>query len=454
MVNQPNVRGTVIFMSDEHNPAFCSAYGNQRIKTPNMQRMADHGTLFENAYCPSPLCLPSRSAYLAGQRAHALQTYNNCMVNVEKHVNSFANALVLQDVHVCHIGKLDVYEKSHRVGFSEVIVPVDRKYPSDRQIQRKPLAIRPNAAQRANAYGPREEAQSRDKEKMDAAVDWIMQTAPTLQKPFVLCVHIGKPHFPCSAPPKYWRLYEHMNNMPAYGTDVETAKHPYAQDLRAHFITDQFTPEQVQGLRGGYCANISFVDDEIGRVMDALETVGLMDTTNLIYTADHGDMMGKFGMWWKSSLYEDSVKIPLVAMGPDFEKGKRVKTPVDLHDVQATLFKITGTVQPKGFLGTPLQTIPVDDENKVVFSEYHGHGTRSSAYMIRKGPYKLIFYADGPHQLFHVQNDPDELHNLFHENKQKAEELTNELYRICDPMKENDRAEAFIQNQLINMPQQ
>jgi choline-sulfatase len=183
-------------------------------------------------------------------------------------------------------------------------------------------------------------------------------------------------------------------------------------------------------------------------LMDALADSGVADDTVIVYTSDHGEMLGKFGMWWKCSLYEDSVRVPLIVAGSDFGRGQRVATPVDLLDLQATLFHATGAQRPADWVGQPLQTIPENDRDRVVFSEYHAHGTRSGAYLIRKGIWKLIHSMEAPAQLFNLKDDPDELNNQFEREPVKARELEAALRRICSPEKENEKAHAFEERQL------
>ena len=205
---------------------------------------------------------------------------------------------------------------------------------------------------------------------------------------------------------------------------------------------------QVRGLRRGYYACVSFIDGQLGRLLSALAETGLERTTNLVYTSDHGEMLGKFGMWWKCSLLEDAARIPCIAAGPDFESGVRVTTPVDLHDLQASVFALTGAGRPEPWLGTPFGTLARDDRDRVVFSEYHGHGTRAGAFMLRRGDWKLIHNVDAPDQLFDLGNDPDELENRYEACPAEAEELSATLAGICDPAAEDREAEAFWERQL------
>ncbi len=438
----------VVFMSDEHNPRFSSPYGHEGVVTPNLQRLADTGTVYENAYCPSPLCLPSRSSFMSGHYVHEIQTYSNCTVKLGLDLPSYGAVLAQQGVHTAYVGKVDVYNRGDKLGFSEMILPGDRGWPGDVNHGRSPLTIREGSADRADGFGPHENPFDTDLKRVDAAVEWLAETAPALEKPWLLLVNTGKPHFAHYVTQELWDLYAGQDDLPAHGRECASANHPYARDLRDHFETDQFTDEQIRGLRRGHLGCVTFVDRQVGRVMDALQEAGLDEQTNVIYTSDHGEMLGKFGMWWKCSLYEDSARVPLIARGPDFRSGERVAMPVQLLDLQAELFRIFGAERPQDWHGAPLSEHAKDAPQSVTFCEYHGHGTRSGAYMIRRGDWKLIYCMDAPHLLFNLAEDPEELENLYEAHPQKAEDLEAELRGICDPEVENRRAHEFEQQQL------
>ena len=206
--------------------------------------------------------------------------------------------------------------------------------------------------------------------------------------------------------------------------------------------------EQVRGLRRGYYACVSFIDEQLGRLLSTLGEAGLEDTTNVVYTSDHGEMLGKFGLWWKCALLEDAARIPCIAAGPDFESGARVATPVDLHDLQSSVFSLTGAEQPENWLGSPLGTLASDDRDRVVFAEYHGHGTRAGSFMVRRGDWKLIHNVDAPDQLFDLGDDPEELENRYDACPEKAGELSAALESVCDPAFEDREAEAFWERQV------
>jgi len=437
----------VLFMSDEHNPRYCSPYGHDFIETPNMQRLADGGTLYRNAYCQSPLCLPSRSSFVSGRYVHEIQTYSNCTVNLDPDRPSYGAVLAGQGVHTAYVGKVDVYKKGEELGFSEMMMPWDRSWPGDINHGRRPLTVREGSAQRADGYGPREDPFRTDLERVDAAVEWLRETAPKLDRPWLLVVNTGKPHFAHYVTQELWDMYPQGADLPRHGPECASANHPYARDLRDHFETDLFTNEQIRGLRRGYLGCVTFVDRQLGRMMEALEASGAADATNVIYTADHGEMLGKFGMWWKCSLYEDSVRVPLIAAGPDFPAGAAVDTPVQLLDLQAELFRIFQADRPDEWHGRPLAGA-AEDTGRVAFCEYHGHGTRSGAYMVRKGDWKLIYSMEAPNQLFNLRDDPAELENRCDDEPAKAAELEAELREICSAERENERAHAFEEAQL------
>ncbi|MBF0277485.1 MAG: sulfatase-like hydrolase/transferase [SAR324 cluster bacterium] len=446
----------VILMADEHNPLYSSVYKHPFVMTPNMEKLAKRGTVFENAYCPSPLCLPSRSSFITGKRVHQLQTYNNCMVNLDTSPQSYGSFLDQQGVHTVHIGKTHFFDQGEKLGYSEMILPGEAVYPGNSYIQRNPLPVRNEVLKRATSYGAKENDQQllNDLDSIDSALDWIRNNGNQQSKPWVLAVNLVKPHFPHFTTEEMWEMYASHEDLPLYPKKCKTAQHPYAKAHRKYFQVDSFTEEQVKGLRRGYYGCVSFVDQQLGKLMAVLDSEGLQDETNLIYAADHGEMLGKFGMWWKCNLYEDAVRIPCIAAGPDFQSDFSVETPVDLHDVQASIFEAVGVQHPDDWLGTPLSQIPQNDQDRIIFSEYHGHGAPGSLFMVRKGNWKYIHYSNAPHQLFDLKEDPDELNNLLEHRYDLADAMLNELLKVCDAEEEHQRAETFIMAQLekLNLP--
>lgn len=445
----PRASNVLVLCSDEHNPRYCSVHGHPFLMTPNMERLAAMGTVFESAYCPSPLCMPSRSAYHAGRYVHELQTYSNCNA-IDHHYPSLGGVLAAQGIHTVHMGKMDVYTKTANLGFSEFHHTIDRSPPGDLCIARDPLHIRADAPSRAKGYGPQANALAGDALIVEEAVQWLAERAPALRQPWLLAVNITAPHFPHIVPPDLWELYASHADLPEHGSDEPSANHPHALDLRAHFCTDGFAEEDIRGLRRGYYGAVTFVDRQLGRLLDALQASHRLEDTLVIYTSDHGEMLGRFGMWWKCSLYEDSVRVPLLIAGPGFTPAARVRTPVTSLDLQASLFTALGRERPSFWRGEPLQGVGRLSPGRVAFAEYHGHGVRHSSYMVRRGRWKYLHhtYPGGPHQLFNLERDPCELRNLMDEEPAIAADLQARLRDICDPEAEDRRASEYIRWQL------
>jgi choline-sulfatase len=259
-----------------------------------------------------------------------------------------------------------------------------------------------------------------------------------------LQICIKKPHPPFVTTPKYWDLYE--DRIKPINVDGSMAQHPFAKDHRDFYGMSHVSDRQKGDILRGYLGNISFVDDLVGQVRRALQDTGLEHKTNFIYTSDHGEMMGSFGLWGKRILFEDAARIPFIAAGPDFSRG-RLQTPIDLHDVRATAFHCLGAKQPSDWLGTPIQKLSTNDSSRVVFSEYHGAGCRNSSFMIRKGKWKYIHFVNAPKALFDLEVDPRELNNLADQKPDIVKDLQSELRKICDPEMQNQKAVDFIRMQ-------
>lgn len=441
----------LILKSDEHNPFIASTAGHPFIVTPNLTRLAANGTIYDNCYCPSPLCAPSRTSYLTGLPVHDIQVYNNCLALPRPHFPTHGAILHQHGVHSVHVGKVDAHRPPDELGFSEMHGHGFRGRAPDAHIRRNPVSVR-TKPERARQVGVRPgEADALGAHAvtdMDHALAFLTGRATELDRPWTLEVNLNPPHFPHHVTPELWELYAGHADLPDHDINAPSADHPYAQDLRRHFNTVEMTPV-IREHRRAYYGRITWVDRQLGRLLDTLEEIGLEKTTVVGYTSDHGEMLGKFGMWWKCSMFDDSVRVPLIVAGPEFGSGIRVRTPVTHWDLQASLFYSTRVERPSEWSGEALQTIPVDDPARAVFAEYSGHGTRASAFLVRRGPWKLIWNAQAPHQLFQLENDPQELHNCATEYPETVDELTNLLRdQFCDPEREQERAETFIQAQI------
>ncbi|HVX46171.1 MAG TPA: sulfatase-like hydrolase/transferase [Mycobacteriales bacterium] len=444
----------LILKSDEHNPFIASTVGHPFIRTPNMERLAALGTLYESAYCPSPLCTPSRSSYLTGLPVHEIQCYNNCLAVPRPNFPTYGGVLAAQGVHTMHIGKVDGHRRPDELGFSEMYGHIFRGDNPDNHVRRNPVPARkndPRPAMRGVRDTEIEAFGAHAVHDMQRALDFLTGRAAELDRPWTLEVNLSPPHFPHHVTRELWDLYADHEDLPEFDVTEPSADHPYCHDIRYHTQQQNMLPVAAEHRRA-YYGRVTWVDQQLGRLLDAVDAAGLRDSTVVGYTSDHGEMLGKFGMWWKSSMFEDSVRVPLILAGPGFSPGVRVSTPVSQWDLQATVFRSVDARRPGDWWGEPLQDLAPADEQRAVFSEYSGHGTRASAFMIRQGRWKFVWNAVRPHQLFDLQDDPNELRNLAGEQPDRVAQLTELLRgRFCDPDLEQQRAEEFINEQLRAM---
>jgi len=290
-----------------------------------------------------------------------------------------------------------------------------------------------------------------DREIAARAQVWLREEAHKHKgKPWVLFVSFVCPHFPLTAPPEhFYRYWDQTLPWPKLYERRHEPLHPFLEDYRKSFAYDEFfeTPAMVKRAQAGYLGLCSFLDENIGKVLTALSDAGLKDETRVVYTSDHGDNLGARGLWGKSTMYEESVAVPLIVAGPDIPVATRISAPVNLLDLYPFIVESVGAASPKTITaehpGVSIsRTISTRDDRRVVFSEYHGMGSKTAAYMIRKGPYKLVYYADYPPQLFDLAGDPEELNDIAGQADVRPvlDQLTTELFRICDPKAVNQQA--------------
>lgn len=442
------VSNVLILKSDEHNPRVASTEGHPFVQTPNFDRLAASGVVYENAYCPSPLCCPSRSSFISGRPVHEIQCYNNSIAVPRPNYPSYGSLLAASGVHTVHVGKVDAYRPPGELGFTEMMGQVFRGERGDPHFSRDPLALRADAVERAEGVGVATDPFQTDDGRMAEALSFL-DRSESLDQPWTLEVNLDAPHFPHHVTQEVWDRYAGHDDLPEFGVDAPPAAHPYAEDLRRHFGTAAFTESRTRAHRRAYYGRVSYVDAQLGRLLDKLDETGQGTNTVVVYTSDHGEMLGLFGMWFKCSMYEDSVRIPLIVAGPGFGRGQRVRTPVTQWDLGGGVFTAVGVDRPTDLAGRALQQMAADEPDRAVFSEYHGHGTRGSAYMVRQGSWKFVYNAKAPHQLFDLDADPFELRNLADVATQDVRELTERLHdEFCDPELEQERAERFIHRQL------
>lgn len=454
-------QNTLILMSDEHNRAALGCYGNPVAATPNLDALAAKGTRFDAAYTNCPVCVPARASFATGRYVHQIGFWDNADP-YDGSTDSWHHILRRSGHRAVSIGKLHFRSNEDDYGFSECLIPmhVVEEKGDLLGLIRDDLEKRKGAWKMAGLAGPGESSYTfYDRDIAAKAQIWLREAAQRKDElPWTLFVSFVAPHFPLTAPPEFY--FQYFDNpalpMPKLYDDRSEKRHPYIEEYGNCFAYDEYFKDMddVRRAIAGYYGLVSFLDENIGKVLRTLEQTGLSETTRVVYVSDHGDNLGARGLWGKSTMYEEAAGIPMIVSGEGFAMGARAETPVSLADLSASIVAWAGEQVPSSWPGERLDRIVQEpDGERFVFSEYHGMGSRSAFYMIRERRFKYIHYVDHPPQLFDLIRDPAELDDLADkaEYRSVVDRMYGLLIRICDPV-ETDRlaklrqAEQVIKN--------
>jgi len=444
-------RANLIFiMSDEHNKRVLGSYGHTMARTPNLDRLAARGTRFTSAYTNCPICVPARAAFATGQYVHRIRYWDNAIA-YDGRVPSWGHRLMAQGHRVTSIGKLHyVASDSERNGFHEEILPMHivNGVGDLLGLIRDELPRRAGSARLGPEAGKGESEYTHyDRSIAAETVRWLTKDAPRYRdKPWALYVGFVAPHFPLIAPPAFYDLYpEEQVPWPEMYAAGERPRHPFMDAMRKCLCFDEpFDPPMVRRALAAYMGLVSFLDDNIGKILRALEETGLAASTRVIYSSDHGDNLGTRGMWGKSTMYEESAGIPMIMAGPDIPAARVCETPVTLVDAFPTFVSGLGARLAEEDAALPGHSL-IDMANghvpaRTILSEYHAAGAVCGSYMIRCGKYKYIHYVGLPPMLFDLERDPYEKLDLGRDPQHAAviAECETALREIVNP-EEADR---------------
>ena len=351
-------RNLLFIMSDEHSRRVLGCYGHAMIRTPNLDRLAARGVRFSDAYCNSPICVPSRASFHTGRYPHQIRFWDNG-IPYDGSVPSWAHRVREAGCRATAIGKLHFRSADDDNGFSEEIMPlhVVDGVGDPSGMLRRPLAVRKAALKLARDAGCGDSDYQRYDDRITgAAQQWLREIASgDAGKPWVLFVSFVCPHFPLIARPQWYSLYpENEVPRPALYAIDERPHHPYLSALRECQIYDQgFDESRLRKAIAAYFGLVSFVDHNVGRLLAVLEATGLERETRVIYTSDHGDNLGTRGLWGKSCMYEEAAGVPLIMAGPEVPQGVVCREPVSLVDCFATILDCVGAPRNPADAGLP-----------------------------------------------------------------------------------------------------
>jgi choline-sulfatase len=416
----PDARNLLVIMSDEHSVKTLGCYGSPVARTPHLDALATRGTRFANAYCCNPVCIPARASFATGRYSHEIGYWDNADP-YEGSVPSWHHLLRARGHRVDAIGKLHFRGTDDDNGFSAEHIPmhvIDGK--GDLLgLVREDLPERKGAWKMAGMAGPGESMYTRyDRDIAARAQVWLHEEAPRHRdRPWVLFVSFVAPHFPLTAPAEHFYAYYESDALPwpkLYARG-ERPEHPFLRDYAGSFVYDRHfdSPDKVRRAVAGYYGLCTFLDEQVGKVLQALEATGLAASTRVLYTSDHGDNLGARGLWGKSTMYEEAAAVPLIVAGAGIPAAGVVDVAASHVDVWPFVFDATGTrddaTVPPDRHGVSLFDLARGAEpSRTVLSEYHGMGSTTAAFMVRLGQYKYVHYVAYPPQLFDLAEDPEE----------------------------------------------
>lgn len=418
----PNI---LIVIADQMAAPALPVYGHPVVRAPHIERLADGGVVFENAYCNAPICAPSRYSMLSGQLPSRIGVYDNAS-EFPSSVATITHFLRLAGYRTCAAGKMHFVGTDQQHGFEERLTT--DIYPAD-------FGWTPNWRRPAErlewfhnlinvvAAGPLERSLQIDFDDEVAfrSQRWLYDYARGDDKrPFFLLVSFSHPHDPYNIPRDYWDRYPHdAIDLPVVPPIPLEERDPHSRRLFENYGGDELdiTEDHVRSARHAYYGAISYVDDQIGKLLQVLEETRQSENTMVIVTSDHGDMLGERGMWYKMNFFEWASRVPLIFHAPARIAPARRTENVSLVDLFPTLLDVAG----KGFP----QPSPIDghslapmldggdvDRPHAVLAEYLAEGCVAPVLMVRQGTYKYVECPADPPQLYDLESDPEELTNL------------------------------------------
>jgi len=431
----PNV---LFIMADDLNNDL-GAYGHPIVQSPNLDRLASKGVRFDRAYCQYSWCNPSRASMLTGRRPDTIGVYD-----LDTHFRSTTPDVVTLPQHfrrhgyqVMRVGKIFHYGVPDDIGtpgfddpvsWDKTVNPYGRdKLEEDELINFTPQIPLGGALTYLAADGT-------DEEQTDG---WVATEAIKLlethnQEPFFLAVGFFRPHVPLVAPREYFERYP-LESIPAPPDPTASLKDVPAAAYRKPLFWG-LTPEQQRIIIRAYYASITFMDAQVGRVLEALDRLGLAENTIIVFMSDHGYVLGEHGQWQKNMLFEESVRTPLFIAAPG-QSASAIPRPVEFIDIYPTLVELAGLPLPDGLDGRSLVPLIIEPGRAWPHPAFSQTGSGTT---IRTETWNYNEWGPGGEngiELYNYTDDPREQRNLAADPAYAGviDDLSRELHATLPP---------------------
>lgn len=421
---QPNF---LFIMVDQLTAKALPFYGHSIVKTPNLTKLAKEGVVFENTYCNSPLCAPSRFSMMSGQLPSAIGAHDNAS-NFPADIPTFAHYLRNLGYYTCLSGKMHFVGADQQHGFEDRlttdIYPGDYGWVPDwENFKERPTwyhnmlsVVQAGQCETSNQIDFDEEVAFTSERKIN---DLARRQDG---KPFFLLSSFTHPHDPFAMTREYWDRYDTNEiDMPEVPEIDYEKQDPHSQRIQHVCAMGDYKQHAryIRNARHAYYSEISYIDDKVGQLLKALDNTGLRDNTVIVFVSDHGEMLGNRGLWYKMSFFEWSSRVPMVFCWPGRFLPQRISQPVSLVDILPTIVDLAAGDQYQEYAETPegRSLVPILErsgqlDEKPVYGEMLFETTIAPVLMIRDHKYKYIYCQKDPEQLFDLTKDPNELNNL------------------------------------------
>jgi choline-sulfatase len=468
MTRPPNI---LMIQVDQQSASALSAYGGKVARTPHIDRLAMESALFQNAYTNYPLCVPSRCSMMTGQLATAVGAYDTG-AEFPASVPTIAHYLRNLGYQTTLCGKMHFIGPDQLHGFEErltseiypadfgMLTRWDVEEASDYTTNVFDTLKTARAALQTVQIDYDEEVQFRAERRLH---DYVHSPD---RRPFFLLVSYTHPHEPFICPPDVWNRYQPAEiDMPRLGKLAPDRADPHTLRLYRHYGIEgaPIGEALIRSARHGYYGCMSYIDDKIGRLLNLLRELDLDEDTVVLFTSDHGEMLGERGLWFKKCFFENAVRIPLMIRIP--RRGhRRIEANVSLVDLLPTLVDLAAAGAQVPDIG-PLEgrsLLPLIDEEGAIWSgtvygELTCEGVTEPVVMIKSGALKYILSETAGPMLYDLRTDPDEVINqsggpAYRESEAElfglAERKWGSLGLLRDSIIASQRQRAFVRDAL------
>ena len=453
--------------SDQHSPFVMGCAGDPVVETPHLDRLASEGVVLDACYCPSPLCVPSRMATLAGRYPSDNRVWTNSHM-LASSTPTLAHAMGAGGYRPALVGRMHSVGPDQLHGYVERLVgDHGPNHIGGRGADHGDLSGTAGPSRVSlTKSGPGQSAyQVHDEDVTAASADWlnrygVRRRAGQTEDPFSLSVGYMLPHQPFVARAEDYERYAGRVGPPRTPVAFSDALHPHLRDWRSRCGIEEVTEEEIARARAAYWGLVDRMDRMIGQLLAALEQNDLLHNTLIVYTSDHGEQVGEHGLWWKQTFYEDSARIPAILWWPSqLPSGihcDRVCSSLDLNATMLDALNCPSLPESRGRSMLPLLRNESQTWEDVAFCEFcldpagaAGPVGEEGVFqrMIRCGEWKLNYYHQQPSQLFNLQEDPRETNDRI-ADPDCADVVSELTERLLDGWNPDDIAEHMAHQRL------